>query len=204
MPKYVFTYFNGKGLGEPSRLLLAFGDEGFKDNRVSYKEWPKFKPNTPFGQMPLLEFDGKTYAQSMSIARYLGNKYGLAGDSLEDALEIDQNVDLINDLRSKVAVAYYEKDEALKKRKYAEFNKNDLPNLLKKLNEVISKNNGHVALGKLTWGDFVFAGMFEYIKNLLVIPDLEKKYPVFQKVVDNVYSIPKVKTYADAVGPTEF
>ncbi|KAH9640302.1 hypothetical protein HF086_001654 [Spodoptera exigua] len=149
--------------------------------------------------MPLLEFDGKTYAQSLSIARYLGKKYGLAGDSLEDALEIDQNVDLINDLRARAAIALYEKDEAVKKAKYAEFNKNDFPHLLKNLNDVITKNNGHIALGKLTWGDFVFAGLFEYIKILVVVPDLEKKYPAFQKVLDNVYSIPKVKAYADAL-----
>ncbi|KAH9640314.1 hypothetical protein HF086_001666 [Spodoptera exigua] len=160
--------------------------------------------DTPFGQMPLLEFDGKKYAQSLSIARYLGKKYGLAGDSLEDALEIDQNVDLINDLRAKAAIASYEKDEAVKEKKYAEFNKDVFPAMLENLNKIITKNNGHVALGKLTWGDFVFAGMFDYLKHLLVVPDLEKKYPAFQKVVDNVYSIPKVKTYADAVGPTEF
>nr|AYM01176.1 glutathione-S-transferase sigma class [Spodoptera littoralis] len=204
MPKYVFHYFDGKGLGEPVRLLLAFGDEGFEDHRVAFKDWPDFKPKTPFGQMPLLEFDGKQYAQSLSIARYLGKKYGLAGESLEDALEIDQNVDLINDLRAKAAIASYEKDEAVKEKKYAEFNKDVFPNMLEKLNEIITKNNGHIAIGKLSWGDFVFAGMFDYIKHLLVVPDLEKKYPAFQKVVDAVYSIPKVKTYADAVGPTEF
>ncbi|KAH9640324.1 hypothetical protein HF086_001676 [Spodoptera exigua] len=45
MPKYVFTYFNGKGLGEPSRLLLAFGDEGFEDHRVAEKDWPKYQPS---------------------------------------------------------------------------------------------------------------------------------------------------------------
>ncbi|XP_050549803.1 glutathione S-transferase 2-like [Spodoptera frugiperda] len=204
MPKYVFHYFNGKGLGEPVRLLLAFGDEGFEDHRVAFNEWTEFKPKTPFGQMPFLEFDGKQYAQSLSLARYLGNKYDLGGDTLEDALEIDQNVDLIHDLLTKGIIAYHEEDEAVKEKKYAEFNKDVFPNLLEKLNEIITKNNGHVALGKLTWGDFVFVGWFDYIKDLLVVPDLEKKYPVFQKVVDAVYSIPKVKTYADAVGPTEF
>ncbi|KAH9640315.1 hypothetical protein HF086_001667 [Spodoptera exigua] len=132
MPKYVFTYFNGKGVGEPSRLLLAFGGEGFEDHRVAEIDWPNFKPRG--------------------------------------------------------AIAYYEEDEAVKKTRYAEYNKNDFPNLLKNLNDIIIKNNGHIALGK----------------DLLVVPDLEKKYPAFQKVVDNVYSIPKVKAYADAVGPTEF
>lgn len=50
--------------------------------------------------MPILEIDGKQYAQSMAMARYLGRKYGLVGDTLEDDLEIDQNVDLFNDLRA--------------------------------------------------------------------------------------------------------
>lgn len=56
---------------------------------------------------------------------------------------------------------------------------------------------------QLTWGDFVFAGMFDYLKMMLRMPDLEKKYPVFQQVIDNVYSIPKVKAYADAAPPSD-
>ena len=46
--------------------------------------------------------------------------------------------------------------------------------------------------------------MFDYLKKMLRMPDLEKKYPAFQKVIDNVYSIPKVKAYADAAPATEF
>ena len=47
----------------------------------------------------------------------------------------------------------------------------------------------------MTWGDFVLAGMFDYLKYMLRTPDLEKKYPAFQKVIDNVYAIPKVQAY---------
>ena len=50
--------------------------------------------------MPVLEIDGKMFCQSGAIARYLGRKYGLVGETLEDALEIDQNIDLINDIRA--------------------------------------------------------------------------------------------------------
>ena len=46
----------------------------------------------------MIEIDGKKYAQSLAIARYLGRKCGLVGDTPEDALEIDQSVDLLNDL----------------------------------------------------------------------------------------------------------
>lgn len=45
--------------------------------------------------------------------------------------------------------------------------------------------------------------MFDYLKMMLRMPDLEKKYPVFQQVIDNVYSIPKVKAYADAAPPSD-
>ncbi|KAH9640312.1 hypothetical protein HF086_001664 [Spodoptera exigua] len=175
MPKYVFHYFPIKALGESVRLLLAYGGEGFEDHRIPLEDWPKFKPNTPFGQMPVIEFDGKQYAQSIAIARYLGNKYGLAGDTLEDKLEIDQNVYLINDLRTKAASANYEKDEVIKEQKYKEFSEG------------------------LTWADFMFAGLFDYLAAMMRMPDLRKRYPALQQVVDRVYSFPSVKAYADAV-----
>jgi glutathione S-transferase len=54
---------------------------------------------TPFGQLPMMEIDGKKYAQSFAIARYLGHKYGLAGADPEEDFEIDQNMDFINDIR---------------------------------------------------------------------------------------------------------
>jgi hypothetical protein len=40
MSQYVFTYFDGEGLGETVRLLLAYGKVDFVDKRVNYEtEW---------------------------------------------------------------------------------------------------------------------------------------------------------------------
>lgn len=51
----------------------------------------------PFGQMPVLDIDGKTYTQSSAIARYLGKQFGLAGkDDLEN-LQIDIAVNVFQD-----------------------------------------------------------------------------------------------------------
>ncbi|CAH0725477.1 unnamed protein product, partial [Brenthis ino] len=205
MPKVVFSYFPLKALGESTRLLLAYGGQEFEDRRISFPdEWPAIKPTTPFGQLPVLEIDGKKYAQSVAIARYLGRKYGLAGQDIEEDFEIDQNVEFLNDIRAKAATVHYEADEANKAKKHEDFSKNVYPVMLSKLDEIVKKNNGHIAAGKLTWGDFVFAGMFYYLKAMMQIPDLEKQYPSFQRIIDAVYADPKVKTYSENVPKSEY
>ncbi|KAJ8712539.1 hypothetical protein PYW07_005381 [Mythimna separata] len=198
MSKVIFYYFDIKGRGESCRLLLAYGGQQFEDRRLTAEQWPAFKPKTRFGQLPILEIDGKQYAQSLAIARYLGRKFGLVGDTPEDALEIDQNVDLFMDFCLKGAQIMRETDAARKESLYAEAVKNVFPGDLERLSSIINKNNGHLALGKLTWGDFVLAGLIDWLKTVLRIPDLEQKYPGFQKVIDNVYSVPKVKAYSES------
>ncbi|CAH2044175.1 unnamed protein product, partial [Iphiclides podalirius] len=195
MEKTVFYYFNLKALGEGVRLLLAYGGEEFEDHRVSQEDWPELKPKTPFGQLPMLDMGGKRYAQSGAICRYLGHKYGLAGANLEEDLLIDQSYDFVNDIRVKAATVWYEADEAAKAKKQEDFAKNQYPFLLNKLDELIKQNNGHLALGKLTWADFAFTGMFDYLKTMLQMPDLEEKYPSFRELKDNVLSLPKVKEF---------
>lgn len=54
---------------------------------------------TPFGKVPVLEFDGKTVVQSIAIARYLGTQAGLGGNNAFENLQIDIIVDTIGDYR---------------------------------------------------------------------------------------------------------
>ncbi|GBP56318.1 Glutathione S-transferase 2 [Eumeta japonica] len=203
MPKYVYRYFPIKALGEGPRLLLSYGKEEFEDIRVNPDEWVTYKPKTLFGQMPTLEIDGKQYAQSLAISRYLGRKYGISGATPEEDLLIDQIVDFVNDIRAKAAIVHYEQDEALKEKKHKDFSVNLYPALLEKLDSIIADNNGHVALGKLTWGDFVLTGMLDYVKVMMRMPDLEEKYVNIKKVADNVVAIPQVKAYVDKAPKTE-
>ncbi|XP_052755105.1 glutathione S-transferase 2-like [Galleria mellonella] len=198
MPKAVFHYFPVKALGEPIRLLLSYGGQEFEDDRVPFDKWPEFKSKTPFGQMPVLELNGKVYAQSVAISRYLGRKYGLAGADIEEDFLIDQYVDFVNDIRTHAAAAFYEPDAALKAKKHEENVKNVYPVLLGKLEEIIRRNNGHLVSGKLTWGDFVAAGMFDHFKMMMQAPDLDTKYPNFKRLQETVLSLPRVKEYVAA------
>merc|ERR1711936_1391862 len=75
-PKVKLTYFNLRGRAEPSRLLLAYGGIKFEDCRITPgfedpKEWMALKPKTPYGSLPLLEWNGTNVAQSMAIARFI-------------------------------------------------------------------------------------------------------------------------------------
>ena len=54
-------------------------------------------PGTPYGVLPILEWDGFTLCQSMAIARFLGKKVGLAGDTAEEAALADMALDLVQD-----------------------------------------------------------------------------------------------------------
>ena len=49
------------------------------------------------GQLPVLEIDGKTIGQSMTIARFLARRYSLAGKNDLEEAEADMLVDSMTD-----------------------------------------------------------------------------------------------------------
>ena len=50
---------------------------------------------------------------------------------------------------TEAAAVHYEKDEALKAKRHEEYTKDVYPDLLSKLDKVVTKNNGHLALSKV-------------------------------------------------------
>eukprot|EP00118_Oscarella_pearsei_P017207 m.169641 g.169641 ORF g.169641 m.169641 type:complete len:132 (+) comp39007_c0_seq4:23-418(+) len=102
MPAYKLTYFDSRGRAEIIRLIFAQGGIDFEDIRFDYgsENWTKLKPSaecvcycdkqscyiyilagTPFGQLPILEIDGKVLAQTIAIAVYAAEVTGLHGET---------------------------------------------------------------------------------------------------------------------------
>merc|ERR1712098_795299 len=86
MPAIKLTYFNLRGRGELPRLLLAYASCPYQDQRITVpwedpKPWEDLKPMTPFGQLPLLEWEGEEIAQCLGVSRFLAKELGLAGRS---------------------------------------------------------------------------------------------------------------------------
>merc|ERR1712137_95858 len=92
------SYFNMKGAAESIRLAFAVSGLEFEDNRVQREEWPKLKPTTPYGSMPVLEVNGKQYAQSLAILRYAGKLGGTYPSDPLLALQVDMELDAIQDM----------------------------------------------------------------------------------------------------------
>ncbi|XP_019622110.1 PREDICTED: hematopoietic prostaglandin D synthase-like [Branchiostoma belcheri] len=111
----MLTYFNGRGRGEPIRLLFAAGGIQYEDVRIEGAQWPALKPNTPFGHLPVLEVDGVTLSESTTIARFVAKRAGLAGEGDVQQARADMVVDAVRDIFGKVAAAFTEKDETRKK-----------------------------------------------------------------------------------------
>ena len=79
MPSYKFTYFNGRGRGEITRLIFAAAGVAYNDHRIPLENWAAHKHEAILGQLPFLEVDGKILPQSISIARFIARETNLAG-----------------------------------------------------------------------------------------------------------------------------
>ena len=103
MPSIKLTYFNLRGRGELPRLLLAYAGVSYEDDRIAPpwddpKPWNDLKPSTPYGQLPLMYWDGEEVAQCLGVARFLAKEFGLAGRNNLEAAQVDEIVYALQDV----------------------------------------------------------------------------------------------------------
>ena len=198
------TYFNGKGIAETTRILLAAADVKYEDFRYPLKinDWAtydftrdEFDKDKAEGKLwksmdkvPFLEVNGKTIAQSKAIERYVAHKYGFMGESLEEAALIDSYCEFLRDFKT----AYHKekrkpnREEAMKKW----FNET----LVEKLEgfEKILSNNGMFEDGfsvgdKLSLADIsIYSFLVEFFDNKEGVMAAYKNCPKLKAIVINV------------------
>ncbi|CAG9837860.1 unnamed protein product [Diabrotica balteata] len=192
-PSYKVRYFNTPGRAEPIRMILSYGQIPFEDDRVAREDWPKIKPTTPLGQLPVLEVDGKQIPQSTAICRYLANVTNLAGKDAKENLAIDIAIETFEDLKKPMGEYMRERDESKKQEKFQKL-KEVIPFYLGKLEEYANKNGGYIALPRITWPDIVFINIYENLLDGLG-SDYMNTYPGLQKVKQNVLSQPGIRDW---------
>ena len=115
--RIVLSYFDYHGgRGEPARLALSIAGIPFVDHRIARDEWKALKPEMPFGQLPVLDVDGKRISQSNSINRYVGRLAGLYPDDPWEAAKCDEICDAVESLAGEMLHAYKLDDDDERRR----------------------------------------------------------------------------------------
>mmetsp|Transcript_14379 Transcript_14379/g.17399 ORF Transcript_14379/g.17399 Transcript_14379/m.17399 type:complete len:189 (+) Transcript_14379:39-605(+) len=96
------TYFDVKARAEPIRIALRRANLNFIDERLSYESWiGGIKEQTPSGSLPVLEINGKTYTQSVAIARWAAKQSDLYPQDALEALAADEIMDVVQEILTK-------------------------------------------------------------------------------------------------------
>lgn len=169
MPEYKLHYFDFHGgAGEPIRNAFRLAKIPFEDNRVKHADWPQLKTNNKclYGQLPLLEIDGQSFAQSMAILRYVGKITGLYPADPIEALRVDELLESVIDIRSKISATYSlpEPEKIAARKKLAE--EFIMPHLMRIDCRVQTGGfNGFAVGDKLTIADLVLANEVEGLRS---------------------------------------
>ena len=186
MPQYKLTYFNGRGRAEVSRLIFAQAGVEYEDKRISGEEWGQLKSQTPFGALPLLEVDGKVLAGSVVIARFLAERYGLAGSSDVENAEIAGIADSIQDLDTEIITWMMEKDEARKAELKKKLDEELVPKHMSNLEKRVTAE-GWLYGSKVTYADLLFHAFSSRLPD-----DVLPKYPGLKALIEKVEALPNI------------
>jgi len=190
MADFKLTYFNVCGRAELIRLIFGKSGTAFQDNRIEFADWPAKKASFPMGQLPLLNYKGLELIQSLTIARFVARKCGLAGKTEIDEILADQFVTTLwLDILNKLIEIFFEKDAAAKAA------------MIEARRE--PTNQGLIALATLVKGPFVLGDALSYADLALLdfetwlprtIPDIKIPEKI-KAVILKVEADPQVAAY---------
>ena len=200
MPKLVLTYFDfDGGRGEAARLTMHLAGIAFEDKRIAGNDWPALRDKTPFQAMPVLEVDGKTITQSNTINRYLGKLAGLyAKDDWQAAL-VDEVMDAVEDISTKIANTRGLEGEAKKKAREA-LAAGPIPRFLQQIDARLKAGGGEwfverrltvADLKCFMWVRWLKSGALDHIPTDIV----DKNAPLLAKHLERVKNHPKIAAY---------
>lgn len=194
--KYILHYFKVNARGSMARGILSYAKANWEDHYIDFNEWKeKYKPRKEFceyGQLPILEYKGKFYAQSMAIELFLAKKFKLLGDNDEEEYEINNLLcsfedyfGLIHDMTDATKQKTYDKTRQYFK-VYEEKH-------LKHFNE--KKGKYYFANDKFTLADVYFGCLVKSILRRVPEINLEKEFPVLDKLIKSYEDGPLKEYY---------
>ena len=159
---YKLTYFNIRGRAEFLRYMMAYARQPYDDVRVEQADWPKLKPSTPFGQLPLLDIRQgntvNTIAQSSAIGKYLANKFKIDGWSDIDRAYADMYTSQLLDLFDQIGRYQFETNATVREQLFTETWSANMPIFE---NRLAKTNTGYLVGSSLTWADLYLSSILD-------------------------------------------
>lgn len=210
-PTLRLYYFNIKGKGEPIRLYCAYSGLKLEDKRfasrdefISMREGGKLA----FGQVPMLEVDGKhELVQSSAILRYLSKIAGLYPEDPLVAARIDAALDQEIDAFTGTTVVSYttrfgiDLDGSAKTKAYEDISSQVLPRHLENVQNLfkISTTGWIAGTEEPSPADFVwFSRLHDFVREKAEYHDKIKTledYPALRAFVEKMKSLEAIKEY---------
>ena len=198
---------------EVTRLSLYIGDIPFEDYRIEGNDYDKFKktgelPNNkiaPFKQLPVLDVDGKIFAQTGAIARFCGKLSGLypKNDDYKAAL-IDQIIEGAQDINYLVTLSGRDKDLERKKIARDILATRHLPKWFIFLEDLLKQNTESIYFvgSDLTIADLAIWRLLGWLKSGMldgVTTTILDNYENLNKLREQIYKNPKVIKWMNEV-----
>jgi len=199
MPNVKLTYFNLRGRAEPCRLLLAYNGTQYEDERLpapwdNMAPWVALKPSTPWGQVPMLYWDGEVVAQSIACARFLARQFGLAGRNNLEMAQVDEIVDVIQDLLNAWYSLYHAKDTAGQQKHLV----TAVPTGMAQLEKKLESRGGQFMVGNIfSWADL---HLFFYVNDMQLMTGktVDAEFPKIKNLVQRVGNLPNIKAWVSS------
>eukprot|EP01132_Coremiostelium_polycephalum_P008335 gene8335-10239_t len=199
-------YFDGRGNGELTRLVLSFHGIKFEDVRIKPTEEnllpESSKSALTYGQVPVLKVnDQLKIAQSAAIARYVAKQFNFYGSTLVEQAKADELVDLIADFNTYIFFQVFKPspipDEVLE-----DFKTSGLPGQLKYWDDLLSKQK-YFAGDSITVADLAFFVVYEYL-HMFGLSDNLKPFQKLIQLGEEIKSHPKLVQYLQSRPPANF
>jgi glutathione S-transferase len=205
LPKLILNYFDFDGSrGEVARLAMHVGGVAFEDRRIPRKEWPNLRDTAPFQSLPTLEVDGQVIAQSNTINRYVGKLAGLYPKDDWQAALVDEVMDAVEDITTRIGTTFTLEGDAKKKAREA-LAEGSLLRFLQQLEARVKRGGGEWFVEKrLTvadlkcylWIRWLKSGALDHIPADIV----DKNAPLLARHMERVKNHPKIAAYYAARG----
>ena len=220
-------YFDARGAGETSRIILALADEQYKDTRFQITpgtmDAPAFKQAKEIGELDmnlgrapiLVTEDGSAIGQSKAIERYLCKKFGFMGSSDIEEAQIDCIAEHCRDvkdaaMRKGFSMFNKEKSDEEKAAARKEWFESDMPTMLSKIEkaiEITSGESGYAVGKKDSYADIA---IFSLLRDCTMQADADDTIKAAEKcerlmaIADRIANDEKVKMWVESRPNTMF